>query len=130
MAYKKYEAAVSYGSKTVTLKADHIGWEYPQTDGEGSGATDENYMIREILPERDKITLYFAGKMPETEVRKILEVRSLDECSVNFYDLRAGARLTKRMYPVCDEIIAETSDENGVLYVNPFNLRFVQTRPN
>lgn len=38
----------------VEYAADGIWWEYPQTDGEGTGASDENVMYRDVLPERMK----------------------------------------------------------------------------
>ena len=122
---QKYEVVVN---GNITLIADGMSWEYPQTDGEGSGATDENVMIREVLPERDKISLRFEKGKTEAEIRQILAVRSLDECTVNFYDLRAGARLTKTMYPVADTINAHMF-VNGEFICEPFELRFIQTIP-
>lgn len=123
---EKYEVLIN---NSITLTADGMAWDYPQTDGEGSGATDENVMIREVLPERDKITLSFEKDKTETEIRKILQVRALEECTVNYYDLRAGSRLTKTMYPVSDEIKAAYLID-GQFVVEPFELRFVQTVPN
>ena len=123
---EKYEVVIN---GNITLVADGISWEYPQTDGEGSGATDENVMIREVLPERDKITLSFEKGKTEAEIRTILDVRALDECEVNFYDLRAGERLTKTMYPVADAINAHIL-VNGEFVCEPFELRFIQTVPN
>lgn len=123
---EKYEVIIN---NSITLSADGMSWEYPQTDGEGSGATDENMMYREVLPERDKISLSFAQDKTEAEIRQILQVRAMDECDVNFYDLREGKRLTKKMYPVSDEIKAKTLI-NGEFFVEPFDLRFIQTVPN
>lgn len=123
---EKYEVIIN---GTITLSADGMGWEYPQTDGEGSGATDENVMFREVLPERDKITLRFEKGKTEDEIRAILAVRAMDECQVNFYDLRAGERLTKIMYPVSDVINAHML-VNGEFVCEPFELRFIQTVPN
>lgn len=123
---QKYEVVIN---SNITLIADGIGWEYPQTDGEGSGATDENVMIREVLPERDKITLRFEKGKTEAEIRQILAVRAMDECEVDFYDLRAGERLTKTMYPVADAINAHML-VNGEFVCEPFELRFIQTKPN
>ena len=97
---EKYEVLIN-GS--ITLEADGIGWEYPQTDSEGSGATDE--------------------------IRKILQVRAMTECTVKFYDLRAGAFLTKTMYPVSDAVTAHALI-NGEYIIEAFELRFVQTVPN
>lgn len=123
---EKYEVIIN-GSTVLT--PDKMGWEYPQTDGEGSGATDENVMFREVLPERDKITLGFEKGRTEAEIRDILAVRALDECEVEFYDLREGKRLTKTMYPVADAINA-TLLIDGEFFCEPFELRFIQTIPN
>ena len=123
---EKYEVIIN---GNIVLTADSMGWEYPQTDGEGSGATDENVMFREVLPERDKITLGFEKGKTESEIRRILQVRALDECEVEFYDLRAGRRLTKTMYPVSDTITANLLI-NGEFACEPFELRFIQTVPN
>lgn len=123
---QKYEVIIN---NSITLTADGMSWEYPQTDGEGSGATDENMMYREVLPERDKISLYFSPDKTEAEIRQILKVRAMDECDVNFYDLREGKRLTKKMYPVSDTIKAKALVNNEFI-VEPFELRFIQTVPN
>lgn len=123
---QKYEVIIN---NSITLTADGMSWEYPQTDGEGSGATDENMMYREVLPERDKISLSFSQDKTEEEIRQILAVRAMDECDVNFYDLRAGKRLDKKMYPVSDAIKAKALI-NGEFIVEPFELRFIQTVPN
>lgn len=122
---EKYEVLVN---GNITLTVDGMGWNYPQTDGEGSGATDENVMFREVLPERDKITLKFDKGTTEAEVRTILQVRALEECTVNYYDLRTGERVTRQMYPVSDEIKAAYLI-NDEFVVEPFELRFIQTVP-
>lgn len=122
---KKYEVLIN-GS--ITLVADNISWEYPQTDGEGSGATDENMMIREVLPERDKIALKFEKGKSEEEIRTILQVRSLVECTVNYYDLREGKRITRQMYPVSDAVQAAFLIDDEFV-CEPFELRFIQTVP-
>lgn len=122
---EKYEVLIN-GS--ITLVADNISWEYPQTDGEGSGATDENLMIREVLPERDKIALKFEKGKSEEEVRTILQVRSLVECTVNYYDLREGERVTRQMYPVSDAVQAAFLIDDEFV-CEPFELRFIQTVP-
>lgn len=123
---EKYEVLIN-GS--ITLEADGMGWEYPQTDSEGSGATDENLMIREVLPERDKLILTFEKDKTEAEIRKILQVRAMTECTVKFYDLRTGAFLTKTMYPVSDAVTAHALI-NGEYVIEAFELRFIQTVPN
>lgn len=122
----KYRVVIN---NSITLHPDGMGWDYPQTDSEGSGATDENVMYREVLPERDKITLSFSSGTAEATVQTILGVRALVSCTVNFWDLRTGTRVTKTMYPVSDEIKAK-SLVNGDFIVEPFELRFIQTIPN
>jgi hypothetical protein len=121
----KYEIVVN---GNITLKAAGMHWEYPQTDGEGSGATDENVMFREVLPERDVLAAEFKY-LTEAEVRAVLQVRAMTDCSVNFYDLRAGGRVTKKMYPVSDRIKAAQL-LSGEFVVEPFELRFIQMQPN
>lgn len=123
---EKYEVMIN---SSIILKADQMSWEYPQTDGEGSGATDENIMIREVLPERDKISLSFKGEgMTEADIRTVLTVRKMDSCTVNYYDLRSGARVTRTMYPVSDAIKTKALID-GNFIVESFELRFIQTIP-
>lgn len=122
---EKYEVLIN-GS--ITIVADNISWEYPQTDGEGSGATDENMLIREVLPERDKIALKFEKGKSEEEIRTILQVRGLVECTVNYYDLREGKRITRQMYPVSDAVQAALLIDDEFV-CEPFELRFIQTVP-
>jgi len=119
----KYEIVVD----GVTIPVDGLGWEYPQTDGEGSGATEGNVMIRDVLPERMKITCSFEI-MDEARAAQLLQIRAKAECFVNFYDLRSRGRRTLQMYPVSDEIKAKMLT-NGTFYVEPFELRFIQTVP-
>lgn len=107
-----------------------MSWEYPQTDGDGSGATDENVMIREVLPERDKISLSFQGEgLTEADIRMILTVRHYETCTVNYYDLNTGTRVTRTMYPVSDAIKTKYMTDSGEFIVEPFELRFIQTIP-
>lgn len=123
---EKYEVMIN---SSIILKADQMSWEYPQTDDEGSGATDENIMIREVLPERDKISLSFNGEgMTEADIRKVLTVRKMDSCTVNYYDLQSGARVTRTMYPVSDAIKTKALID-GNFIVESFELRFIQTIP-
>lgn len=109
------------------IDCDGMGWEYPQTDSEASGATDENVMIRDVLPERMKLVCTFQF-MDEVKAAELLRIRALTECDVNFYDLRSRSRVTRKMYPVADEIRAHMLID-GTFYVEPFELRFIQTVP-
>lgn len=110
-----------------TIAVDGISWEYPQTDSESSGATDANVMIRDVLPERMKIACTFQY-MDEAKAAQVLQIRALTECTVDFYDLRSRGRRTLQMYPVSDEIKAHMLT-NGTFYMEPFELRFIQTVP-
>ena len=110
-----------------TISVDGLSWEYPQTDSESSGATDGNVMIRDVLPERMKISCNFQF-MDEAKAAQILQIRALTECTVDFYDLRSRGRRTLQMYPVADEIKAHMLID-GTFYVEPFELRFIQTVP-
>ena len=121
----RYEVKIN---DNIILKAAGMSWEYPQTDGEGSGANDENVFYREVLPERDKIVLKFDNDLSEKDIRTILAVRSMVECTVNYYDLREGERIDRIMYPVSDAIVAKALI-NGEFIVEPFELRFVQMIP-
>lgn len=119
----KYEIVVD----GQTIAVDGMSWEYPQTDSESSGATDANIMIRDVLPERMKLVCKFEY-MDEVKASKVLQIRALTECTVNFYDLRSRARRTLQMYPVSDEVKAYMLID-GTFYVEPFELRFIQTVP-
>lgn len=110
-----------------TIAVDGLGWEYPQTDSESSGATDANVMIRDVLPERMKITCTFQYA-DEAKAAQLLQIRALTECTVDFYDLRSRGRRTLQMYPVADEIKAHMLLD-GTFYTEPFELRFIQTVP-
>jgi hypothetical protein len=113
---------------SVQLRPDKISYGYPQTDGEGSGATDENRMFREVLPERDTLKLLFSYP-DEATAQKLMRVRALVDCQVDFYDLRSRARMTKTMYPVGDDLVT-LGLLNGNLLFEPYELRFIQMIPN
>jgi hypothetical protein len=113
---------------SINLVPDKISYGYPQTDGEGSGATDENRMFREVLPERDTLKLLFSYPS-EAVAQKLMQVRALVDCSVNFYDLRSRSRVTKTMYPVGDDLVTHAL-LSGEFIFEPYELRFVQMIPN
>ena len=121
---QKYEVVVN-GS--ITLRADGMAWGYPQTDGEGSGATDENVMYRERLPDRYTFKITF-NYPDETVAQKILQVRGMTGCSVDYYDVMKRSRVTRQMYPVGDDIGAAVFIDGNFVF-DPYELRFVQTIP-
>jgi len=111
----------------ITLKPNRLSYGYPQTDGEGSGATDENVMYREVLPERDTLKLEFPFP-DEATAQKLMQVRGLVSCNVDFFDIRSLSRKTKVMYPVGDDLVTH-SFINGALTFETYELRFVQMIP-
>lgn len=113
---------------SITLNPDQFSYGYPQTDGEGSGATDENRMFREVLPERDTLKLLF--NIPgEAVAQQLMQVRGLASCTVDFYDIRSRSRATKTMYPAGDDLVTGGM-LNGDLWFEAYELRFVQMIPN
>lgn len=120
---EKYQISVD----GTVIDCDKLAFDYPQTDSESSGATDANVMIRDVLPERMKLVCGFE-RIDEVKAATLLQIRAKVECSVNFYDLRTRTRVTRKMYPVADEIQVGYM-LNGTFYCEPFELRFIQTVP-
>ena len=112
---------------SITLSADSIYWSYEQTDSEDSGATADNVMYREVLPERMKFGIT-KEHLTEEEAAVWLKVQRYESCSVNFWDLRENGRRTLTMYPASDEITAGYKI-NGEFYCESFELRFIQMIP-
>lgn len=108
----------------LTYKIDGIYWEYPQTDSEQTTRTDENVLIRDVLPEMLKIGVRFE-KPTESELSRILKMVKLEECSVTYWCIREQQFVTKKMYPVADEIQALALSD-GTFIVEPFEVRFIQ----
>jgi hypothetical protein len=112
----------------ITLKPDGAAFGYPQTDGEGSGATDENVMYREVLPSR--YTLKYRFDFPnEATAQKIMQARGMESCTVNYYDILTLSRVTKTMYPAGDDLVVHALLNNEYTF-EPYELRFIQMIPN
>ena len=120
----KYDVVVN-GS--ITLKVDNLKFGYPQTDGEGSGATDGNVMFREVLPARYTVK-YLFNCMDEKTAQKVMQVRSMESCSVNYYDILTLSWVTKTMYPAGDDLVVRELLESGFIF-EPYELRFIQMIP-
>lgn len=110
----------------LTYQCDSIWYNYDQTDSEQSTRTDENILIRDVLPEMVKIGVRFEHPT-ETEVSRILKMRKLEECSVTYWCIRDQQYVTKHMYPVSDDIKVMSSID-GSFIVEPFEIRFIQMR--
>ena len=76
---EKYEVMIN-GS--ITLKADQMSWEYPQTDGEGSGATDENRLYVNSWGKKPK-----KMKRNKGSGRKVAALNYENICKMRFLNL-------------------------------------------
>lgn len=111
--------------------ANGINWDYPQTDSESSGPTDDNVMYRDVLPRRVKFGIIIE-KPSESIAAKFLRMRKKESCEVNYYDLEQEKRVTRIMYPTCDAVNAlclflENGEEK--FQCDSFEIRFTQMIP-
>ncbi|MCL2531590.1 MAG: hypothetical protein FWE40_05485 [Oscillospiraceae bacterium] len=114
---------------STILRGGWPQWDYPQTDGDGSGATDENVMHRDVLPSRYRHILTFRSP-DEALASQLMQVRSLPELNLQYYDIRSRSWMTRRMYPVGGPIIAQHMlSENGDILFQDYELRFIQLIP-
>ena len=111
----------------VTYDFDGIWWDYPQTDSESSGASENNVMYREVLPERMKFGVQVM-KPNESRCSTLLKMCKKESASVNFYDLREMKRVTRTMYIVSDQVNAELLHD-GTFNCDDFEIRFIQMVP-
>lgn len=121
---KKHEILVD-GEK---FKLDQIGWDYPQTDSESTGATDDNVMYRDVLPRRMKFIGRFE-KPDEIIASKILQMRKKESCLVNFWDLEKRERVERNMYPTSDQVNALQMMDTDEFLCNDIEIRFTQMIP-
>lgn len=105
-----------------------MGWDYPQTDSESSGATDENVMYRDVLPRRMKFIVKFE-KPDEVLASKILLMRKKESCLVNFWDLETRTRVERTMYPASDAVNALMVSSNNDFVCEDIEIRFTQMIP-
>ena len=120
----KYEITVD----NIKFKVDQIGWDYPQTDSESSGATDDNVMYRDVLPRRMKLIVKFE-KPNEEMASNILLMRAKKSCTVNFWDLETRTRVAKIMYPVSDQVNAKALFNSNEFLCDDIEVRFTQMIP-
>ena len=110
---------------------DGIWWDYPQTDSESSGATDDNVMYRDVLPRRVKFGATL--KVPDEErASNIINVRKKEECMVDYWDLETRGRVLRKMYPVCDAVAAKVlfnNDGSEEFLCEDIEIRFTQLVP-
>ena len=112
----------------VLYKVDQIGWDYPQTDSESSGATDDNVMYRDVLPRRMKLIVKF--EKPNEELASIiLQMRAKESCTVNFWDLETRTRKERVMYPTSDQVNASLLFNDNNFLCEDIEIRFTQMIP-
>lgn len=112
----------------VLFKVDQIGWDYPQTDSESSGATDDNVMYRDVLPRRMKLIVKF--EKPNEELASIiLQMRAKESCTVNFWDLETRTRKERVMYPTSDQVNASLLFNDNNFLCEDIEIRFTQMIP-
>lgn len=125
---KKYEVLIDNVKYTI----NDIWWDYPQTDSESSGATDDNVMYRDVLPRRVKVGFLFQNPS-QSLTSQILEARKKKECLVNYWDLETGDRIERKMYPTCDQVNAKilfnNNDGEEEFVCDDIELRFTQMIP-
>ena len=112
----------------VPFRVDQIGWDYPQTDSESSGATDDNVMYRDVLPRRMKLIVKF--EKPNEELASIiLQMRAKESCTVNFWDLETRTRKERVMYPTSDQVNASLLFNDNNFLCEDIEIRFTQMIP-
>ena len=114
---------------TMVIKFDLISYEYAQQDSEASGNSEDGTMYRDVIGLKNKIYLQFDD--PElrsgTNLDNILSLMNGSSYTVNYYDKKAKARVTKLMYFVCDKIKSQPAKvDNDDFIAEPFEGRFVQ----
>ncbi len=110
------------------IVVDKLSFEYSQQDGEGAGRSEDGTMHRDLLGLTNK--LYCKLEDPEkrsgTNLDNLLYLIGLSNMSVNYYDRRAKARVTKNMYFVVDKIELNPCEINNDYIAEPFEARFIQ----
>lgn len=127
----KYEYDIIQNSITEHFVADKVAYKYPQTDGDGAGATVENIMYLDPLEER--MTFIAKYERPdEITVSKLLKLVKNRTATVKFFDIREQQTVEKVCYLVLEDINCEYClDKNGEeeFVCEPFELQCIQQIP-
>lgn len=113
-------------TKLITI--DLISYEYAQQDSEASGNSEDGTMYRDVIGLKNKIYLRFEDPILRsgTNLDTILSLMNESSYSVNYYDKKAKARVTKLMYFTIDTIKSQPCQIDGDFIVEPFEARFIQ----
>lgn len=120
---EKYEIQVD----GTTFIVDGISWEYSQLDGESAGRSEDGTMYRDVIGLTNKVSCDFKDKdrWKGATLSNLLKLIEKTSCSLNYFDLKANARVTKKMYVVADSISAILINNEFVLGKDA-QIRFIQ----
>lgn len=127
MLENKYDYSITQNGKTEYFKAQRVGYRYPQTDGDGAGATDENVMFLDPLPERMTFIAKYDNPK-EVETSKLLKMAKNRTGTIRFFDFREQVFVSKVCYIVAENIEPEFLLD-GEFVCNPFEIEFIQQIP-
>ena len=127
MLKDKYDFSITQGDITEYFHAQSVAYSYPQTDGDGAGATDENVMFLDPLPER----MAFIAKYEtpeEQETAKLLQMAKKRTGEIRFFDFREQKFVTKVCYIVAENVTPAYLID-GEFVCEPFEVDFIQQIP-
>lgn len=127
MLQNRYDYSITQGDITEYFHAQKVGYRYPQTDGDGAGATDENVMFLDPLPERMTFIAKY-DKPEEQETVKLLQMAKKRSGTIRFFDYREQKFVSKICYIIAEEIDPEYLID-GEFVCNPFTIEFIQQIP-
>ena len=127
MLNDKNDYSITQNGVTEYFHAQKVGYKYPQTDGDGAGATDENVMFLDPLPER--MTFIAKYDSPEElETSKLLRMAKKRTGTIRFFDFREQCFVDKICYIVAESIEPEFLID-GEFVCNSFQIEFIQQIP-
>ena len=127
MLENKYDFSITQDGVTKIFHAQSVAYSYPQTDGDGAGATDENVMFLDPLPER--MTFIAKYESPEEqETALLLQMAKKRTGEIRFFDFREQDFVRKICYIVAENITPSYL-LNGEFVCDPFEISFIQQIP-
>lgn len=124
---EKYDYSITQDGITSFFHAQKVGYSYPQTDGDGAGATDENVMYLDPLPER--MTFIAKYDVPsEEETVKLLQCAKKRNGTIRFFDFREQKFVDRICYIVLEDIEPEYLID-GEFVCNSYEVSFIQQIP-
>lgn len=127
MLENKFDYSITQNGVTEYFHAQKVAYSYPQTDGEGAGATDENVMYLDPLPER--MTFIAKYEHPdELETVKLLKAAKKRSGTIRFFDFREQDFVDKICYIVLENVNPEYLI-NGEFCCEAYEVSFVQQIP-